>query len=68
MAWRSDSWQPKIKIGLYYEERCLLYDLLFDCFQAKNKEYEACTDEIDKRHLENELEMIIGLRHKVAPL
>ena len=65
MAWRSDSWRPKAQVGLYYEERCLLHELLFDCFQAKSKAYETCTDEIDKRHLENELEMIIGLRHKM---
>lgn len=63
--WRTDSYKPKITVGLYKEERELIWDTMFDVYQQKRREYESTQDVVTKNHLKRELDMIIGLRHKM---
>ena len=63
--WRTDSYKPKITVGLYQEERELIWDTMFDVYQQKRREYEITQDVVTKNHLKRELDMIIGLRHKM---
>lgn len=65
MTWESDSIQPPITVKLYREERELIWDLLFDYYQEKQNTLNKCTDTLDQKRIQRELDMVVGLRHKM---
>ena len=70
MAWESE-WERPLNITLYREERALIWDVLHDTRREKVLQMETYekNNERDKtaiRHLENEIEMIDGIRHKMC--
>lgn len=70
MAWESE-WGRPLNITLYREERALIWDVLHDTRREKVLQMETYEknnerDKIAIRHLENEIEMIDGIRHKMC--